>query len=166
MPATKTPPTFHDPGSMPGTRITVEVEVSMGVGGARTPTPSHEAQEKTYRESPESPRVRHQRYLQAYEAHLPWRMKSAMRSPIIMVVTLVLARIQSGIMEASTTRRFCRPCTWPCWSTTAMASEAGPILQVPEICWPVVTSRNRYSFNASSLANSASVGSMRSAMML
>ena len=54
----------------------------------------------------------------------------------------------------------------PCWSTTAMGSEAGPILQVPEICWPVVTSRSRYSFKASSLASSASVGSMRSAIIL
>ena len=30
-----------------------------------------------------------------------------------MVVTLVLARMQLGMIEASTTRRFCRPCTRP-----------------------------------------------------
>src|SRR5262249_49263800 len=68
------------------------------------------------------------------EAYCPWRIKSAIRSPSIIVVTLVLARIQLGIMEASTTRRLCRPCTLPYWSTTAMGSDAGPILQVPEIC--------------------------------
>ena len=37
--------------------------------------------------------------------YIPCRMKSATRSPIIMVVTLVLARMQSGMIEASTTRR-------------------------------------------------------------
>lgn len=59
--------------------------------------------------------------------------KSATRSPIIMVVAFVLARIQSGMMEASAIRRFSSPCTRPCWSTTARGSEAGPILQVPQM---------------------------------
>ena len=36
--------------------------------------------------------------------YLPCLIQSATRSPIIMVVTLVLARMQSGMIEASTTR--------------------------------------------------------------
>jgi len=36
-------------------------------------------------------------------------MKSAARSAIIMVVTLVLARTTSGITEASATRKPCTP---------------------------------------------------------
>ena len=37
--------------------------------------------------------------------YIPVRIKSATRTPIIMAVTLVLARTQSGMMEASTTRK-------------------------------------------------------------
>jgi len=37
-------------------------------------------------------------------AYALWRMKSATRSAIIMVVALVLARITSGITDASATR--------------------------------------------------------------
>ena len=37
--------------------------------------------------------------------HRVSRMKSATRSPIIIVVTLVLALMQSGMMDASATRR-------------------------------------------------------------
>ena len=66
-------------------------------------------------------------------------MKSATRSPIIIVVTLVLARMQSGMMEASATLRPSRPWTLPDWSTTAMGSEAGPILHVQDTWWPVLT---------------------------
>ena len=54
-------------------------------------------------------------------------MKSATRSPIIMVVTFVFARMQFNIMEASATRSPCIPWTLPYWSTTAIGSEAGPI---------------------------------------
>ena len=36
-------------------------------------------------------------------------MNSATRSPMVMVVTLVLARMQLGMMEASTTRMFSMP---------------------------------------------------------
>ena len=52
------------------------------------------------------------RFIEAHYAEpdqLPWRMKSAMRSPIIIVVQLVLARTQLGITEASATRRPLRP---------------------------------------------------------
>ena len=64
--------------------------------------------------------------------YLPSLMKSAIRSAIIIVVALVLARMTSGITEASTTRRFAIPYTRQYWSTTAIRSEPGPILQVPE----------------------------------
>jgi hypothetical protein len=45
--------------------------------------------------------------------YFPCLMKSATRSPIIIAVTLVLARGQSGMIEASTTRRPPRPWTFP-----------------------------------------------------
>ena len=61
-------------------------------------------------------------------------MNWATRSPMVMVVTLVLARMQLGMMEASTTRRFSMPWMRPYWSTTDMGSLAGPILQVQEMC--------------------------------
>ena len=64
----------------------------------------------------------------------PCFIKSLTCSPITIVVTLVLARMQSGIMEASTTLNPVRPCTWPYWSTTAIGSDADPILQVQEMC--------------------------------
>ena len=64
-------------------------------------------------------------------------MKSAIRSPIIMVVQLVLARTQLGIMDASATRSPCIPWTRPCWSTTDIGSDAGPILQVLVRCRPL-----------------------------
>ncbi len=63
----------------------------------------------------------------------PWQMKSAMRSPMTMVVTLVLALMQSGMIEASATRSPSSPWTLPNWSTTATESEAGPILHVLEL---------------------------------
>jgi hypothetical protein len=65
------------------------------------------------------------------DIYRPSRMKSATRSPIIMVVPLVLARMLSTMIEASATRSPCTPCTFPYWSTTAIVSEAGPILHVP-----------------------------------
>ena len=66
----------------------------------------------------------------------PAVMNSDTRSLIMMVVALVLARITSGITEASATGRPSMPWTWPCWLTTAMESLAGPILHVPAMwCW-------------------------------
>ena len=64
----------------------------------------------------------------AYEYSL---MKSAARSPIIMQVRLVLAWATVGMIEASPIQRFSMPWTRRCWSTTAMGSDIGPILQVP-----------------------------------
>src|ERR1700730_18659677 len=58
-------------------------------------------------------------------------MKAATRSAIIMVGALVLPPTSVGITEASTTRSPCRPRTRQRWSTTAIGSLAGPILQVP-----------------------------------
>ena len=92
-------------------------------------------------------------------------MKSDTRSPIAMVVTLVLARTQLGMMDASTTRSPSRPWTFPCWSTTAIGSDAGPILQVHEMCCEVVTSRCSHASRASSDSRSASVGAVRSVRM-
>ena len=85
-------------------------------------------------------------------------MNSETRSPIIMVVTLVLARMQSGMMDASTTRMFSRPCTLPYWLTTAMGSEDGPILQVQEMCCAVETLLRSQWSNASSDSRSESRG--------
>ena len=62
----------------------------------------------------------------------PSPMKAATRSPITIDVTFVLARMQSGMIDASTTLRFWRPRTLPNWSTTAIGSDSGPILHVPE----------------------------------
>src|SRR5919199_5695881 len=45
--------------------------------------------------------------------HRPPRISSAMRSPIIIAVALVLARTQSGMMEASATRKPSMPRTRP-----------------------------------------------------
>src|SRR6266704_839700 len=45
--------------------------------------------------------------------YLPALIKSATRSPIIIVVALVLARIQSGMMEASAIHRPSSPWTRP-----------------------------------------------------
>ena len=76
----------------------------------------------------------------------------------MMVVQLVLARMTSGITDASATRRASMPWTRQCWSTTAMASLSGPILQVPERCWPMQTSRSIQLSSASSETRSDSVG--------
>jgi len=65
-------------------------------------------------------------------AYSPAFTKSAIRSPITIAVALVLARMQSGMIDASATRSASTPWTWPNWSTTAMLSDAGPILAVPE----------------------------------
>ena len=55
---------------------------------------------------------------------------SERRSAIIKTVGLIAARTKSGMIDASMTFRFSIPRTFPYWSTTAMGSEAGPILQV------------------------------------
>ena len=56
-------------------------------------------------------------FVEAAKTHLisycPWFIQSATRSPIMMVVQLVLARMQLGIMEASATFRFSSPFTLP-----------------------------------------------------
>src|SRR5262249_34498955 len=67
------------------------------------------------------------------EHQRPSLIKSAHRSAIIMAATLVLARTTSGMIEASATRRRGIPWTRHHWSTTAMGSDAGPILHVPEM---------------------------------
>ena len=67
------------------------------------------------------------------DAYLPSLIQSATRSPIMIVLVLVLARITSGITEASTTRSPSRPWTWQNWSTTAIVPDGGPILQVPDL---------------------------------
>ncbi len=61
-------------------------------------------------------------------------IQSATRSAIIIVVALVLARMQSGRTDTSTTLSPSSPLTPQYWSTTAMESESGPILQVPQMC--------------------------------
>ena len=51
----------------------------------------------------------------------------------MMVVALVLARMQSGIIEASATLKPSMPRTRPYWLTTAIGSESTPILHVPDM---------------------------------
>jgi len=57
----------------------------------------------------------------------------------MIAVALVLDRTTLGQMDRSTTRRVCSPRTRQYWSTTAIGSDSGPILQVPEVCWVVAT---------------------------
>ena len=59
----------------------------------------------------------------------------------------------TGMTEASATRSPASPCTRQCWSTTAKGSDAGPILQVPELCCVVVTWCSNQVSSASSEAN-------------
>src|SRR6201989_157003 len=68
------------------------------------------------------------------------RIRSEALSAIIKVEALRLAEIIRGMIEASTTRRFCRPCTRSWSSTTAHELSAGPIRQV-QPGWNVVVPR-------------------------
>ena len=83
---------------------------------------------------------------------------STILSAIIIVVALVFALMQSGIMDASITFRLVVPLTSPNWFTTDNSSESGPILQVPEICWPVVAFLSIQSSSSSSFDRSISFG--------
>src|SRR5699024_3259096 len=60
------------------------------------------------------------------------RMNSDARSATMMMGALVLPDTSVGMMDASTTRKPWTPCTLSSWSTTAMASDRGPIFAVPE----------------------------------
>ena len=71
------------------------------------------------------PRIRVDSYLRLLELRL-----CARRSPTIIVVTLVLARTQSGIMEASAMYMLSRPRTLNRESTTASGLESVPIAHV------------------------------------
>ena len=62
-------------------------------------------------------------------------------SAIISVEALRLAEIIRGMIEASTTRRPCRPCTRNWSSTTAHLASAGPMRQV-QPGWNVVVPRS------------------------
>ena len=79
----------------------------------------------------------------------------------MMVVALVLARITSGMMEASTTIRLSMACITHSGVTTAMGSEVGPILQVPDEWCCVRTFSRSQRFRASSSDSTSSVGSRR-----
>ena len=63
------------------------------------------------------------------------------------------------------TRRFSRPLTRHCWSTTASGSLSVPILQVPDMCCEVDTVRSSQLFKDSSDSRSAEVGSIISLTM-
>lgn len=101
--------------------------------------------------------------MKAYRRLATYRrfIQSAMRSAIIKVVALVLARMQLGMIDASTTRRPSNPRTRPRWSTTAIGSESGSILQAPEMCCEVETFPSSHWSSASSEFRSASVGSIQ-----
>ena len=64
----------------------------------------------------------------AKHSHIP----AAIFSAIMMVVALVLARITSGIIEASMTIKSSTACISQRGETTAIGSDCGPILQVPD----------------------------------
>src|SRR6185437_17131834 len=68
------------------------------------------------------------------------RIMSEALSAIISVEALRLAEIIRGMIEASITRRFCKPCTRNWSSTTAHELSAGPIRQV-QPGWNVVVPR-------------------------
>src|ERR1700748_3952632 len=72
-------------------------------------------------------------------ASLP-RIRSLALSAIIMVDALRLAEIMRGMIEASTTRSPCSPCTRSWSSTTAHELSAGPIRQLHP-GWNVVVPR-------------------------
>ena len=87
--------------------------------------------------------------------------QSATRSPIIMAVALVLARVTWGMMDESATHRPLTPRTRHCWSVTAIASPSGPMRQVPET-WRELPSVWRIQLSSSSsLPRISSVGAIR-----
>src|SRR2546427_2201051 len=81
-------------------------------------------------------------------------IQSAIRSAIMIVVALVLERVTLGMIEASTTRKPWIPCTRQYWSTTAMGSDAGPILHVPEVWCALPAVRHSQASKAASEAKS------------
>ena len=86
------------------------------------------------------------------------RIQSATRSAIMIVVALVLERVTLGMIEASTTRSPSIPCTRQYWSTTAMASDAGPILHVPDVWCALPAVCNSQASSAASEARACAVG--------
>src|SRR5712691_11980025 len=90
---------------------------------------------------------------------------SATRSAIMIVVALVLERVTLGMIEASTTRKPWIPCTRPYWSTTAMWSDAGPILHVPDVWCALPAVFNSQASSAASEAKSCAVGARHAAIM-
>ncbi len=72
-------------------------------------------------------------YLQISHGHRSM-ISSERRSAIIKTVGLIAALTRSGMMDASMTLKFSVPRTFPSWSTTAIESEDGPILQV-QLMW-------------------------------
>ena len=78
-----------------------------------------------------------------------------------MAVALVLALVTWGITDESATQIPLIPFTRHCWSTTAMGSESGPILQVPDTWRDEPMDLRIQLSKASSLASISSVGLMR-----
>src|SRR5215469_3933913 len=72
----------------------------------------------------------------AYEARVqPAAIQSTTRSPIMITVAWAPPDLgMRGITDASATHNFSTPLTLQYWSTTAIGSVSGPILQVPETC--------------------------------
>ena len=67
-------------------------------------------------------------------------IQSTTRSPIMTTVAwLPPDLVIRGFTEASTTDNHCTPFTLQYWSTTAIGSESGPILHVPDTCLAVPT---------------------------
>src|SRR6516225_6439216 len=89
----------------------------------------------------------------------PAATQSTTRSPIMITVAWAPPdRGMRGITDASATNNPWMPLTLQYWSTTAIGSESGPILQVPDTCLAVPTVWRIQRSKASLLARMSSVG--------
>src|ERR1700730_11710818 len=103
--------------------------------------------------------------LQAYisgRGGQPAAIQSTTRSPIMITVAWAPPDLgMRGITDASATHNPCTPLTLQYWSTTAIGSVSGPILQVPETCLAGPTVWRIQRSNASSLARMSVAGWIR-----
>src|SRR5215472_9303881 len=99
----------------------------------------------------------------AYQARVqPAAIQSTTRSPIMITVAWAPPDLgMRGITDASATHNLLTPLTLQYWSTTAIGSASGPILQVPDTCLAVPTVWRIQRSSASSLARMSFAGWIR-----